>query len=138
MTDSDKAPEQSGPKIYIDEDWKTQAQREKEELAKKYEAEKNKQPPGETTLPPPTFGFLVSTLYTQAMIGMGALENPLTGKSEAHLPQAKHFIDTIQMLEEKTKGNLTPQEAELVQSMLHELRLGYVQAASGPAQPAES
>lgn len=138
MNESDETAEPSKPKIYIDEDWKTQAQREKEELAARYEAEKKKQPAGDVPLPPPTFAFLVSTLSTQAMIAMGALENPLTGKSEANLPQAKHFIDTIQMLEEKTKGNLTPQESELMHSVVHELRLGYVQAASAPAKPAGS
>jgi hypothetical protein len=138
MTESDETAKPSKPKVYIDEDWKSQAQREKEELAKQYEAEKKKQSAGETPLPPPTFAFLVSTLSTQAMIAMGVLESPLTGKVEANLHQAKHFIDTIQMLEEKTKGNLTPQEAELMQSVLHELRLGYVQAASGPTNRAES
>jgi hypothetical protein len=117
-------------KIIIDEDWKSQAQAEKERL--QAEMERKQRPGGQTGEPvlPATFALHISTLATQSLMFLGQMPNPLTGKAEVHLEQAKHFIDTLQMLQEKTKGNLTPDEAQMLQEVLHELRLAYVTISS--------
>jgi hypothetical protein len=84
-------------------------------------------------LPPPSLAFLLTTLGTQAMVALGEVPNPLTGKLERMPNQAKHFIDTLAMLEEKTAGNRTPEESALLSSLLHQLRMAYVAISSSEA-----
>jgi hypothetical protein len=59
------------------------------------------------------------------------MNNPMTDKKEEDLPQAKFIIDTLGMLQEKTKGNLTPEESKLLENMLYELRTQYVAKNQG-------
>lgn len=80
-------------------------------------------------LPPPSLAFLITTLGTQAMVAMGEVPNPISGRMERLPNQAKHFIDTLAMLEEKTAGNRTPEESALLSSLLHQLRMAYVTRA---------
>ena len=136
---SDDASEKTEKKIIIDEDWKSQVEAEKEELQRKQQEQEAAKPATETEagtsqpaddadvpLPPPSLEFLASSLGMQAMIAMGLVPNPLTGKPEVHLHQAKHFIDTVAMLEEKTEGNRTPEETAALGNLLHELRMTFV------------
>ena len=139
---SQPADEPQGKNIIIDEDWKSQVQAEKEaaqEAAReKAPAEKPGRPKG--PLPPPSLTLLTSSLGMQAMIAMGIIPNPVDNKLEADLEQAKHLVDTIQMLWEKTEGNRTADETATLNALLHELRMAYLaaqeqpQAASGTAQ----
>ena len=80
-------------------------------------------------LPPPSFSFLVATHAAQISTLLGQTPNPVTGKTEVRLDMAKHFIDTLAILQEKTKGNLTAEEAALLDAVLHQARVGYVEAA---------
>lgn len=80
-------------------------------------------------LPPPTLTTLLGTLYTQAMLSMGYVAHPASGKAEVNLEEARHMIDTISMLEEKTHGNRTPEEINLFSRLLHEVRLAFVEAS---------
>jgi len=80
-------------------------------------------------LPPATLTTLLGTLYTQAMLSMGFVPHPATGKPEVNLEEAKHMIDTLVMLEEKTHGNRTPEEINLFSRLLHEVRLAFVEAS---------
>ena len=131
---SQPADEPQGKKIIIDEDWKSQVQAEKEaaqEAAReRAPAEKPGRPKG--PLPPPSLTFLTSSLGMQAMIAMGILPNPVDNKVEADLEQAKHLVDTIQMLWEKTEGNRTADETAAIDGLLHELRLAYVTVQDRP------
>ena len=70
---------------------------------------------------------MVGLLSTQAMIALGKLANPATGKAEKNLPAARLFIDMLEMIENKTRGNLTPDETKLLQSTLTDLRLMFVE-----------
>jgi len=72
------------------------------------------------------FKFFISTLSLQASIFLGQIPNPVTQKSEEDLPQAKFIIDTLGMLQGKTKGNLDAQEVELLETLLYELRTVYL------------
>lgn len=77
--------------------------------------------------PPATFEFLVHTLFTQALMALGRIPNPITKKSHRNLPTAKHFIDTLEMLADKTAGNLSSDERRLLDEVQHQLRLLYME-----------
>ncbi len=119
------------PKIIVDDNWKEQVQKEKEDAKVEQEAE-----PAQGELPPASFPILVSTLSTQALASMGYIPDP-NGQPMTNLPMAKHFVDTLAVLEEKTKGNLDEAEAGLLTETLHQLRLAFVQASQAP-DPAAS
>jgi hypothetical protein len=86
----------------------------------------NQPPP----LPPPSFSLLVATFGSQALIALGKSPNPLDGKTTIQLDLAKHAIDMLAIVEEKTKGNLTVDEAALLEGVLHQLRLEFVEASA--------
>jgi len=75
---------------------------------------------------------LVLNLQMSAMAGMGKIVNPATQKAERNMPEAKAAIDMLEMLSEKTKGNLTTDEDRLLQQVLTDLRLNYVNELSRP------
>ncbi len=79
-------------------------------------------------LPAPDLLTLVQSLGTQAMVSLGLIPNPMTGKAIKRLNQAKHLIDTIQLVFDKTKGNRTEQETSIIESMIHELHMMYIRA----------
>ncbi|NLE28302.1 MAG: DUF1844 domain-containing protein [Phycisphaerae bacterium] len=135
MTDSDS------PKIFIDDDWKRQAQEEKERLAQQEQAAKKETKatdrpttkPAEGTeeheLPQASFEALVSTLTSQALLALGVVEHPSMGKM-LNLDLAKFNIDLLGIIEEKTKGNLNEQEKQMMEQTLHQLRMMFVEISS--------
>jgi len=100
----------------IDESWKEAVEKEKGKVEKE----------GGPLPVQADFNFFVTTLAIQASIFIGEVPNPVTNKKEEDLPQAKFIIDTLGMLKEKTKGNLTPEETNLIENVLYELRMQYV------------
>ncbi len=120
-------------KIIVDEDWKSQVEAEKEALRKQSQTAEDSNAAGpaqhDPPLPQPTLEFLASTMALQATVALGVAPDPVTGKREVRLNQARHFIDTIEMLYEKTAGNRTAEETALLDHLLHELRLDYVTVA---------
>jgi hypothetical protein len=123
-------------KIIVDEGWKSQVEAEREAV-RHQEPSPPPPPPMEEHLPPPSLSYLVGTLYLQAAIGLGILPNPMAEKKyEVHLGRAKHAIDTLQVLQEKTEGNRTPEETSEIEAMLHQLRLAYIEVREhGAIQP---
>lgn len=106
------------------------------------EAERAKEPPppseAETPpeaeapsaeLPPADFQYLVLFLATQAMLCLGEQPDPSTGDRIQNLPAAKHTIDLLGVIHEKTKGNLTDDESQLLDNMLYDLRMRYVRTS---------
>jgi hypothetical protein len=79
-------------------------------------------------LPEITFTNLIFSFSTSVLIQLGEVQDPLTKKIDKNLPLAKQTIDLIGMLKEKTKGNLTPEEEKLIDSVLYDLRMRYVKA----------
>ena len=77
-------------------------------------------------MPPATLEFLVHTLFTQALMALGRIPNPITKQAHKNLPTAKHFIDTLAMLEQKTAGNLTEDERRVLEEIQHQLRMMYM------------
>ncbi|MDP3041877.1 MAG: DUF1844 domain-containing protein [Candidatus Omnitrophota bacterium] len=100
----------------VDENWKENVEIEKQ--APKAQ--------GEFVPPEPDFKFFITTLTLQASIALGHMANPATGKTEEDPTQAKFLIDTLGMLEEKTKGNLNREETDLLENLLYELRVAYL------------
>ena len=141
MTEEKKKPEPNGgankppkgeSKIHVDADWKKQAQAEKERLAREVEtkgaAAAGRERGGR--MPEASFTTLLQTLATQAALFMSSQRDPRTGRTLQNLDLAKHHIDLLSVLEEKTKGNLTDEEKRLLDTLLYELRVAYVSAAS--------
>lgn len=83
--------------------------------------------------PPVSFSSFIFSLGTSALMFMGEQFSPDHPTSGVNLPQAKEIIDILSVLEEKTKGNLTEEEATVIRDMLYTLRMKYVESASGTA-----
>ena len=77
------------------------------------------------------FSTLVLSLATSAMVHMGLVPESESGSTEKNLPLAHQTIDTLSLLQEKTRGNLTDDENRLLQSVLYELRMSFVKARGG-------
>lgn len=149
MNETEPAPESKI--IRIDEDWKVRARQEKELLQQQKRpapaspptpkkadapagaAEKKgpKRPEprrGERT----PFMEFVNALATETLVYLGAIAHPQTGQAYFAPEQAQHTLDLLHLLEEKTQGNLTPDEEQLLKGAVHELRLAYVEMTQNP------
>ena len=80
---------------------------------------------------PVTFSTFVLGLSTQTLLHLGEIASPLDGKVEQDLAAAKHMIDILGILREKTRGNLEQAEEHLLDSMLYDLRMRYVELVRG-------
>ena len=109
----------------IDESWKESISNEKsmENLAE--ESALN----SEETMPQLDFFNYIASLGFQALIFLGEMPNPITNKMEKNLKQAKFLIDTLVLIREKTTGNLTKEEGELLNNSLYQLQMKYVELA---------
>ncbi len=117
----------------IDESWKEKVAQEKQSSARENIANNTQNPQEEVKkedksfeMPPVDFNLFISSLGMQALMALGEIENPVSGKKDKQLPQAKYLIDTLEMLQLKTKGNLDTQEANAIEQMLYELRMKYI------------
>ena len=120
-------------KIIVDEDWKQEAQKEKEVLAKQEEAGQEKateEKAGRGSLPRGDFAALISMLVTQALFSLGMVQiEGQDEKKEPDLALAKYNIDMLETLQEKTKGNLSKEEEKVLENTLGQVRMAYVKAA---------
>ena len=149
-------PSQDPPKIIVDDDWKAQVEKEKQAAAaaaKTAEAagaataddapatqpQSSASPATAETErssatrssaaeapPPATFEMLVTMLFTQAMAALGQLPGPDGQMGSVNKPFAKYFIDTVELLGEKTKGNLSADESKMMSEALHAMRMAFV------------
>ncbi|MCE5185165.1 MAG: DUF1844 domain-containing protein [Planctomycetaceae bacterium] len=123
------AEDKQEKKIIIDEDWKVQAQKERETLKQQEEEAANQ---AAHEMPPADFMGLVSMLATQAFYALGLIrpEDQKDQHIEPDFVMAKFHIDMLTVLEEKTKGNLNADEAQVLKSSLDQLRMLFVQLSS--------
>jgi hypothetical protein len=84
------------------------------------------------------FTQVVLMFHTAAMQQLGKLKNPLTDAIERNLEAAQNSIDLLDMLKEKTKGNLSEEETRLLTQVIRELKLNYVDEANKPAPSPEA
>jgi hypothetical protein len=131
---SENADQPQDKKIIVDEDWKAQVEAEKKAAkhppAEPRETDKPQRPKG--PLPSPSLTLLATSLGMQAMAAMGLIAGPGEEPLEADLVEAKHAIDMIDMLWQKTQGNRTAEETAVLDGLLHELRLGYLAVQKKP------
>ena len=116
-------------KIIVDEDWKAQAQKEKETLKEQEKVEHEKKEEPRPPMPEANFSGLVSMLATQAFYALGLIrpEGDEEKQVEPDWQIAKFNIDMLGMLEEKCRDNLSDEEASLLKSTLDQLRMLFVQ-----------
>ena len=146
MSESTEGQNQPGEKkIIIDEDWKSRVEAEREAARGEQETPPDQSPAGSTAaaaeaarssagaaavqgapMPPANFTMLLSTLATEAMVALGQFPRPGEATPRVELEHAKYFIDTLEMLQDKTKGNLTPEESATLEDILHQLRMAFV------------
>lgn len=147
----------------VDESWKEQVEKERQLAAaslnkpaqqqtqQPQQAPQAKQQPrqgGQPQQPQPRarpgeppggeFGMFLSSLSMQALVALGEMAHPATGLAHEDLEQARYLIDVLGMLQEKTQGNLNQEEAAMLDGVLYELRMKYVertQAQMRPPQP---
>lgn len=134
-------PSDPAPKLIIDTDWKSQAQAEKERLAEAAAAKAAAKPAkapeagetaeGEAAARDEKIGIqdVISLLVTNALSYMGAFADPQTGRAVVAPEMARVYIDMLGVVEEKTKGNLSEKESQVLTQTLSELRLEYVELA---------
>ncbi|MGD9644886.1 MAG: DUF1844 domain-containing protein [Pirellulales bacterium] len=143
--------DEPAPKIIVDEDWKSQVQREKEALAAQQQATAPAQPetppPAAAApeaaasaaasaphgpLPPASLTILITSLVAQASMVLEESLKREGNERNQFLDEARHIIDLLQVLEEKTKGNCTDDEAKLLGQALTEMRLAFVTVRDHP------
>jgi hypothetical protein len=130
------AGETDQPRIHIDSDWKTEAAREKERLAKEEARErKDRAPAGEAE---PSFLELVNLLAMQAIVALGGYQGPGGERIPANPMAAKYQIDLLDVLQKKTQGNLSEEERRTLEAVLYELRMNYVRLVTPPAPGKQS
>ena len=124
--------------LHIDSDWKTEAAREKQRLAEQEEKESASKSAPDSNEPAAGFVDLVNMLAMQAAIGLGGYQGPSGERLPANPVAAKHNIDLLEVLQEKTKSNLSADEEKALSTVLYELRMAFVQAMSAPPPPSDA
>lgn len=114
-------------KIIVDDDWKAEARREKERLAQQMAAEEK--------LPEASLVEIINLIAMQAIAALGLVATPDGRRLPPDLELAKHYVDLLQVLDDKTRGNLTPEEKKTLDQVLYEMRMNYVQLASRGVPP---
>ena len=125
--------EDKTPEIQVDSDWKAEAQAEKERLAATEQEQAEKGPRG---LPAADFKGLMGVLASQAMMGLGMVQDPGGKGVMVDLEGSKFAIDLLGVIEEKTQGNLSDEEKQELTQLLTELRSRFVQITELIAQQA--
>jgi hypothetical protein len=92
------------------------------------EAEKKESLP-RPPLPEVNFSTFIVSLSTEVLFHLGEFPHPVSGEKEKDLVLAKHVIDTLAMLKEKTQGNLNDEEQKLMEGMLYDLRMAFIRAS---------
>ena len=103
---------------------------EKKEKKKKIKAKKEIPEVLKEIIPPLDFSSLILPFFTQALIKLGLAKDPLTEKEEKNLELAKRLIDLLDLLKDRTKGNLKPEEEKFLGSCLQQLKLSYMEKAN--------
>ena len=134
------------PEITADEEWKQRVKAEDAALDQQLQEEAAEKDSGESVhrskakdsdvridpkqIPPAEFSILVGMFSTQAMVALGMISDPATGKADLQLELARYFIDLLCVVDEKTKGNLESDEQDLLESTLHQLRMAYLEKSN--------
>lgn len=94
------------------------------------DASRKQQASEQTQLPKVTFSTFIFSLASSALVHLGEIPDPVTNKKEVNISMARHIIDTLAMIEDKTKGNLDRDEEQLLKTLLYDLRIKFVKKCS--------
>jgi len=136
MSDEKKDFEVKDRRIFSEESRENEAQDNAQSAESAPEVEEQSSPKAEKSqpaearreapLPEINFATFVVSLNASALLHLGAIEDPETGQTNKNLAMAKQTIDILRLLEEKTEGNLTNEEKNLLKNILYDLRIIYV------------
>ena len=84
------------------------------------------------------FMYLVGTSQSSAWIALGKMKNPMTDKIEKNLDQASYYIDLLDMLQSKTKGNVSEYEEQMLINTVSELKMNFIDEQKNPNNPGET
>lgn len=104
----------------------------KKKVEKKTEKKKTEEKSTEETkeiLPPLDFSSIILPFYTQALIKLGLVEDPISDKKSENLELVKRLIDLLNLLNKRTEGNLEPEEEKLLAACIHQLKMAYMEKA---------
>ena len=136
------AEQESKSGLHIDSDWKSEAAKEKEELAEKEAQQPLGRGAGGAGAPEANLLEIVNLLAMQAVVALGGYQGPGGERIAPNPFAARHFIDLLDVLQKKTVGNASEEEAQTLEAVLYELRMQFVQianaAAASPPSPSSS
>ncbi|MGB6339476.1 MAG: DUF1844 domain-containing protein [Candidatus Aminicenantaceae bacterium] len=127
MTEKNKKKE--GPKATGKKAKEKKEEKQEEKQEDKSEEKRRDETEPKKILPPLDFSSLVLPFFTQALIELGETENPEAKNTEENLKLTQRLIDMLNMLKEKTTGNLKPEEEIFLDQCLHQLRIAYMEKA---------
>ena len=121
MADSQDTPSGFAAKKKVDESWKDNIEKEKG-----YEGHED----AKGVVDEPSFSSFLSTLGTQAFFSLGEFQDPASPEIKTDLAQAKYLIDVIQILSDKTNGNLSEEEGLMIKELLYGLKMKFVEKST--------
>jgi len=116
----------ANPHKKVDTDWLDRVEAEKKTEPTPKKEEPKKETPKENNSEV-NFTLFLTTLGLQAFVALGELEDPVSHKKKVNLEQARYMIDMIKVIQEKTRGNLTPTEEKTLGQLTYELQVKYVE-----------
>jgi len=119
----------------VDETWKKEVEKEKGQVKREQQNDASQRARADRSGFPPiqaSFVSLLTELAMQASLFLGEIPDPETNEPIEDLNRAKYLIDQLGVLEQKTKGNLTPDEERALKNILYELRMKYVRKVPKP------
>lgn len=128
---SDQANDQAEPKIIVDSDWKQEAAQEKAKLD-----EELRDVGGQQDLPQASFVELINMILMQVTASLAGYQSPDGQVIPPDHRVAKHFIDLLDVLKEKTKGNLSEEEQTTIDTVLHEMHMRFVEIVTAAQKQA--
>ncbi len=131
MSEANDSPQGYTIKKKVDESWKDSVQKEKVEVP----VEPEPSAAAEPGYPEPNFPFFLSTMAMQTLAALGEVPLSPAGEKKLDLVQAQYFIGILEMIADKTKGNLSAEEDQMMKELLYELQLKFVKKVEALAAP---
>jgi hypothetical protein len=116
-------------KMFSESDQEPKVSEKPPEEEKVQEKAEQKESPPHPPLPEVNFSTFIISLSTEVLFHLGEFPHPVSGERQKDLPLAKHAIDTLAMLKEKTQGNLSDEEQKLLEGMLYDLRMAFIRTS---------
>ncbi|MGD8395354.1 MAG: DUF1844 domain-containing protein [Candidatus Eiseniibacteriota bacterium] len=129
--------EQDERKISVDEGWKAKVEAEREALQAQEQEQVQREEDQRPPLPTPDFATLITNFASQALLALGRMPDASGQTREVDLELARYAIDLLEVVQTKTAGNLEPDEEQMLGSILHDLRMAFLDTSrtvqAGPA-----